>query len=982
LPNVIKSAGWGRVQELFLASADLPLEEQRSFLDRSCAADPALREEVDSLLAADRKCGAGIANAIERGAAAIFDSAVQAGERLGAYRVLREIGRGGMGAVYLAARDDDRYRKQVAIKVVKRGMDTAEVLARFHRERQILANLDHPHIAHLLDAGTTGDGRPFFVMDYVEGVPVDVFCREHNLNIDERCRLFLKICDAVAHAHRNLIVHRDLKPANIFITADGTPKLLDFGVAKLLNQETAGGITVTAVAQPLTPEYASPEQVLGQSVTTAADVYGRGAVLYEVLTGTRAQSFKARTPAEIERAVCEIEVEPPSRRVRGLDPDLDNIVLLAMRKDPERRYRSVDQLSEDVRRYLDGRTVLARPDSLGYRTRKFARRNRVAIAVASIFAAGILGAAIVATVQARRATREQARAIEQRERAVESQARAEASRIAAEQAAAEADRQRGEAERHRQEAERQRSEADLQRTRAETERQIADRRFEQVRQLAGKFLLQFDDAIRRLPGSTAAQKMVVETGLQYYDTLVKESHGDRELLKEIARGYDRLGDVQGNPFRPNLGNPAGALESFRKALAIRESLNDSAPDVLTERIQSNIRIAQVLITEGDVRQGRSILEKALALGAGATDFHVREATAGAYQTYAKAICQQSDPECLPANLKFLDMAEALARDHGQTPADQNLVRLAQSSVGTVYSSRRQADAALPHLRAAMEIDQHLLTLDGNNALYLRDLFEDYLFLAMLFRTSPQLAREDETSIRSGEAGAELADRLLALDPRNINALRDVVQAQIRVGDWVRDHEDVPGSIIHYRKAMEAASKLSAAGAPSALSDDHLRQAHSRLGEGLGMAGQLDEALTHFRQAEEILDRADKARPPSNILFSRANLAAGRGAAYRKSQIWPRAIEEYQKAIDFFTEQRRQHPENEALLDAQTELSFEQADCFAGNKQWNVAIEKMQGVLAKVKEMETRRPLTPEEGQARAEGPGKIAAWTKAMNGIE
>jgi serine/threonine protein kinase len=234
--------------------------EQAHFLDAACAGDADLRSDVESLISADRGSTRSIASAVEQEASRVIDCQFP-GDRLGAYRIVRELGRGGVGAVFLATRDDEQYQKNVAIKVVKRGMDTAEVLERFRYERQILANLDHPYIAHLFDGGTTNDGRPFFVMEYVEGQPVDQFCRERNLDLKERLRLFLRICDAVAYAHRNLVVHRDLKPANILVSASGEPKLLDFGVAKLLSGNS--GFETVATTRLFTPDYASPEQVMG-----------------------------------------------------------------------------------------------------------------------------------------------------------------------------------------------------------------------------------------------------------------------------------------------------------------------------------------------------------------------------------------------------------------------------------------------------------------------------------------------------------------------------------------------------------------------------------------------------------------------------------------------------------------------------------------------------------------------------------------------
>jgi serine/threonine protein kinase/tetratricopeptide (TPR) repeat protein len=365
--------------------------------------------------------------------------------RIGAYRVLRELGHGGMGTVYLAARADDQYQKRVAVKVV-RGLNSAEVLRHFRRERQILAGLDHPNIARLFDGGTTDDDLPYFVMEYVEGEPVDRFCDQRKLSIQERLKLFQGVCAAVQYAHRNLVVHRDIKPTNILVTAEGVPKLMDFGIAKLLNPGVAGEVpTVTDVA--MTPEYASPEQARGGPITTAADVYSLGVVLYELLTGHRPYKLTTHNTLEVLKAVCEEEPERPStavarteipalpegagqettaesvsrtregtperlkRRLRG---DLDNIVLMALRKEPLRRYGSVEALSEDIRRYLEGRPVTARKTTASYRASKFVRRNRTAVTVAAVLTTVI----IVSVVGGFLAVRRQARVAEaERDRA-------------------------------------------------------------------------------------------------------------------------------------------------------------------------------------------------------------------------------------------------------------------------------------------------------------------------------------------------------------------------------------------------------------------------------------------------------------------------------------------------------------------------------------------------------------------------------------
>lgn len=383
--------------------------------------DKEFRAKVESLLAADRVSEEVISAAIADEKALFgVEARSLSGDRLGAWRVLEEIGRGGKGTVYRAVRDDDHFQKHVAIKVVRHGMDTEDLLRRFRHERQILANLDHPYIARLLDGGTTPDGRPFFVMEYVEGQSVALFCSESRPDTEARCRLFLRILDAVAYAHRNLVVHRDLKPANILVKSDGTPKLLDFGVAKLL--EGDAGATNTSLYRPFTPQYASPEQIQGSPVTTAVDIYALGAILYEMLTGRPAQEIESGSPVEIERVVCRTELPPPSLSAPGLDADLDNIVLMAMRKEPSRRYQSVDQLAEDIRRHLDGRAVLARQDSFWYRTRKFARRHRFQISAAALIFISLVTALIVTLAQMRvarsaRLAAEVQRGVSDRERA-------------------------------------------------------------------------------------------------------------------------------------------------------------------------------------------------------------------------------------------------------------------------------------------------------------------------------------------------------------------------------------------------------------------------------------------------------------------------------------------------------------------------------------------------------------------------------------
>jgi serine/threonine protein kinase/TolB-like protein/Tfp pilus assembly protein PilF len=423
---------WRCIRRVFEAALERQPGERARFLDEACAGDAPLRAEVEKLLASDVADDFMEMPAVDVARTMVPDSPAepQTGRRVGLYRIVRGIGHGGMGAVYLATRDDNEYQKQVAIKLVKRGMDTEAILRRFRHERQILADLDHANIAKLLDGGTT-DGLPYFVMDYVEGLPIDVYCDTHRLPTAARLKLFRTVCAAVQHAHEHRVVHRDLKPSNILVTEAGVPKLLDFGIAKVLSSEAAAAPTaesaVTAL-RPMTPEYASPEQVRGEPITPASDVYSLGVLLYELLTGHRPYRIRSGAPPqEIERVICGGEPERPSVAVgrieevpnpqgtdatiitpeavsqtrdgqpsalrRRLAGDLDNIVLTALRKERERRYASVEQLSEDLRRHVEGLPVAARKVTPWYRTAKFVRRNK-ASAVAAVVTALIFLALI------------------------------------------------------------------------------------------------------------------------------------------------------------------------------------------------------------------------------------------------------------------------------------------------------------------------------------------------------------------------------------------------------------------------------------------------------------------------------------------------------------------------------------------------------------------------------------------------------------
>ena len=387
--------GWKKAKELFQAAADLPPENRGSYLEKACGDDEKLRRQVLELLAADEAADGATDGVLESGA---FHLGLEVlgtsprvslkGQTLGPYRLLHRIGRGGMGEVYGAERVDGQFEQRVAIKLVRPGLESTDALQRFEAERRILGRLEHPFIAQIHDGGVAPDGRPFLVMEFVEGEAIDEYCRRQSLSLDARLRLFRRVASAVQYAHQNLVIHRDLKPSNILITREGTPKLLDFGIAKILDQgDTLETPALTLDWQRrLTPEYASPEQFRGDPITTASDVYSLGVVLFQLLTGRLPFELRGRSRQEVEALIRQEMPVRPSTLVRGslrrrLRGDLDNIALMALRKEPERRYASADRLSEDLRRHLEALPVLAREDTFAYRTYTMIRRHKAAAAI-------------------------------------------------------------------------------------------------------------------------------------------------------------------------------------------------------------------------------------------------------------------------------------------------------------------------------------------------------------------------------------------------------------------------------------------------------------------------------------------------------------------------------------------------------------------------------------------------------------------------
>jgi serine/threonine protein kinase/tetratricopeptide (TPR) repeat protein len=584
----VKAERWQQVRSILDNAIALPQSERSPYLDQNCADDPELRDEVESLLRSHEDAG----SVFLKNPAANLKTALEAGtlsrigSRIGVYQVLAEIGHGGMGEVYRAVRADGQYEKAVAIKLVRGGYDTTGLLQRFRHERQILASLDHPNIARLLDGGTTEDRIPYLVMELIEGERLDAYCDAHRLSISERLRLFCEICSAVQYAHQRLIIHRDLKPGNVLVTPDGVPKLLDFGIAKLIDPDS---LAETTLVRPMTPEYASPEQIRGEPVTTASDVYSLGVVLYQLLTGRSPYPGETRSSHQLGKAICETDPARPSTAVlkpmpasqeeqapagtpdhlagvregspaklqRRLAGDLDNIILKAMRKEPHQRYTSVEQLAEDIRRHLQGLPVTAVKGSFAYRAEKFIRRNRMAIAAGSLLAITLMGG-IAATIRQARIARRQAEI-------------------------------------------------------ASAERARAEKRFSDVRELANSLIFEIHDSIQSLPGATPSRKLLLDRAVQYLDKLSSDSAGDVNLQRELAWAYQRLATVQGDTTQSNLGQVRAADVSNRKATALFEAVAKANPGNFNDQL--NLAMAYRWRAFFDVYEtiGRAEIDRALAV---------------------------------------------------------------------------------------------------------------------------------------------------------------------------------------------------------------------------------------------------------------------------------------------------------------------------------------------------------------------------------
>jgi serine/threonine protein kinase len=891
---------WERLKGIFEVALQEPPQEREAFLDRVCS-DPELRTEARKLLAAHDQAGSFIEDSPVVGLAAAHAEPAPAswiGHRIGPYRLLAEIGRGGMGAVYRAVRDDDQYRKEVAIKLVQ-DQGSSFVLDRFLNERQILASLDHPHIARLLDGGTTSEGRPYLVMDLVEGEPIDVYCRRRALEVKARLELFREVCAAVQYAHQNLVVHRDIKPGNILVTRDGTPKLLDFGIAKLLRADgdlRSPQATVTQF-RALTLDYASPEQVRGQSITTASDVYSLGVLLYELLTGRRPHAFGSRTHEEVERAIVDEEPPRPSTVVRELRGDLDNILMMALRKEPSRRYTSVDQLAQDIRRHLEHHPVLARKDTAAYRISKFIARYKAGVAVAALVMVTLLSALVVTLRQVRIASAQRAR---------------------------------------------------------------AELRFNDVRALANSLIFEIHDSIGNLPGATPARKVLLERALHYLDTLAKEASRDSSLQRELATAYERIGQLQGNTMESNLGDSEGALASSEKALAIWESVARANPDNATDQLSvaTGQRMLSLMLS-GAGRPGvRDHLEQALLISGrllqrAPTDPRVLRERSVELEWISGAQSESGDYEAALQSLRSaLLITEGLSKANPQDPLLQRGIAVDRIKIANALATLGSRSDALDMNRSGLDLFESLardesdagsrrrlgvslwfrgniLMMSGDSPSALESYRRSLEILETMEKADPKnaLLQLDVGGATAGvglalehqgkhQDGRDALDRAIATleetrkhNPSYVDVIDVLGQAQIWKGEAWAKAGNARGALDSYRKGL-AHLEIVLKGSPTPKNRCDVAAALTKVGQALALMKSTQEASATYQKALEMTEPLASAKPPNIMaLYAVADIYFGLGelaktaanqsppTSGQQRQHWTEAREWYQKSAE-------------------------------------------------------------------------------------
>ncbi len=879
---------WQKIKEIFGEAVEMPRSDRKKFLDEQTNDDDELRREVEKLLVADQE-----AKTLFDGKSLIPPGGLPLEKQFGIYRIVRKIGEGGMGAVYLAERTD--LKQRVALKIIRHGADSEAILRRFRREQEILAALEHPNIARLLDVGVSPEGVPYLAMEFVEGVDLTEFCDRENLSLNERLRLFRRICEAVAYAHSRLVVHRDLKPSNIIVNEKGEPKLLDFGISKLLDEtepETDAKGTVTSMGM-LTPNYASPEQFRGETVSTATDVYSLGVILFEMLTNALPYQIGDKRFDEVARAVIETEPKRPSSIVfhpspidqnatnenegqktknkgqttnsKSLRGDLDNIILKALRKEPDRRYSSIEKFSDDIRRHLEGLPVTARPDTFSYRAEKFIARNRFAVAAGLIILLTLIGGIAATSWQAVRA---------ERQRAI-----------------------------------------------AEQQKQETDRRFKQVRELANNIIFKYHDEIANLEGATKVRETLVGDAVNYLDSLASEAGDDKTFKNELAAAYLRVGDVQGQAFQANLGDTAAAKQSYQKAVALLEPLaeDDQNSESQSHLLDAYGKLRDLLLRDSD-EQAEELSEKAFALSEKFVAAHPDDAkeTVRLVNSYiSQSETRKSFAEGYEDFQRALNLIEPLVAKDSANPLllRSNARILGEYSgnlylQGYLYTDLRRDDLAAPLYRKAVGFAQKAIglaekarSITPDDARIPRSL---YVYKMNMSLSQNELG-ESDAALKTLLELLEYTQKTVEKDAENANAIFDLSDAQQSVARAYAKRGAFDKSFDFFQKSLAVKEQLIKEDPENS---DALRMKFITKmfwGDAQLLQGDASKAANIYRNAFEEFKKADAPDDPylvyaegftafklGNCLQKQATNQKGNAAAF-----WNSARDSYAKALDFW-----------------------------------------------------------------------------------
>lgn len=934
---------WRRVEEVFAGTEGLSATQIRAYLERECAGDTELRKEVQSMLSYESSESALFDQIVEEGAEALAEITKshqnpahrRVGTRIGPYRLVSLIGTGGMGAVYLAARDDQQYQKNVAIKLVQQGHDTKFVLERFRQERQILAQLEHPYIARFLEGGLTDEKLPYYVMEYIEGgESITSYCQNRQLPIEARLRLFLQVCSAVDFAHKNLVVHRDLKPTNILVDRHGTPKLLDFGIAKVLSDDSRGTDTTMTAVRMLTPDYGSPEQVTGNPITTSTDVYSLGAVLYELLSGAQAHRFRNYSTGEIQRVICIEDPPPPSERAREVESaessrlsaslrgDLDSIALQALRKEPSGRYASVSALVRDIEHYLNGEPVEARRGTLRYRAGKFVRKNKFSISAAAVLLVTLISGIAATTYQARR----------------------------------------------------------------------SERRFQLARQLGNTLLNDFDKRVVNLPQSTGLRQWMTSTVVEYLDNLASEAGQDTQLQFELAGGYMRVGGLQSGPSSANLGQSIPALASYRKALGIYSELHQAAPKDAAVNMglcDAMTAVAQIETYVGKMKQARQRYQEARVIGEALVPVKEGEGRRCLSRIYGGLVeieLAAANPRgAIPSITAQLEQAKQWAATDPGLPSKVQLLST-EISLANVKLDVGDAQGAVDTASQAMVQGEATFGREAWAESSYKILLHHVLGDAMGHARHLNLGRPEE-ALKHYQAALEIAERHLKRDDNDARARRDVDLSLRKIAFMIVDTQP-RAAMIDYRRAKEL-SFINLRNSPS--NAEYVRdQADALLGIGYAF-----QSSKHWPEALESIqyafDRQNdlKRLSPEWRRFQREfqESFAALGDVHMELGNEKATLENYEKALETTVALLWEQPTDALLL---RDLA-DSHECLAryyawmaerhaseGSSYWKQAIDFQQKSYDTWREWPTKVSATSVYAQKRLQdATTQLAAYRKA-----